>query len=181
MLTPRQELSHSIVPIPMERLIPAGAFDPQPMELEIRAHLVPHSEGLVPIDTGMEPADAAITEALIAGGATWGGLSDVLITDALPDHVGALPTIRARAPHAVIHAHAAADLPDTDPLEDGQQVRTLRVIATPGHTPGHVSLIDDDQGTLLVGDCLGVVEGTLGPLEDSWNELDRLAETRRPR
>ncbi len=40
-------------------------------------------------------------------------------------------------------------------------VGPLRVVATPGHTAGHVSLIDDSCGVLLVGDALGSVDQVL--------------------
>jgi glyoxylase-like metal-dependent hydrolase (beta-lactamase superfamily II) len=38
---------------------------------------------------------------------------------------------------------------------DGQTIRGLRVIATPGHTPGHLSLLAADDDTLLIGDLAG--------------------------
>ena len=47
------------------------------------------------------------------------------------------------------------------PLADGQVVGPLRVVASPGHTPGHVSFLDEERGVLLVGDCLGTVGGRL--------------------
>jgi glyoxylase-like metal-dependent hydrolase (beta-lactamase superfamily II) len=36
----------------------------------------------------------------------------------------------------------------------------LRVIATPGHTPGHISLIDVRDGTLLAGDAVSTIGRT---------------------
>ncbi|MEO8725029.1 MAG: MBL fold metallo-hydrolase [Acidobacteriaceae bacterium] len=38
-------------------------------------------------------------------------------------------------------------------LADGSYVGSLRIIATPGHTPGHISLLDVRDGTLLSGDA----------------------------
>jgi glyoxylase-like metal-dependent hydrolase (beta-lactamase superfamily II) len=37
-------------------------------------------------------------------------------------------------------------------LSGGDRVGSLEVIASPGHTPGHVSFIDTRDGTLIAGD-----------------------------
>ncbi len=44
-----------------------------------------------------------------------------------------------------------------EPLTDGQVLDVaggLRVVHTPGHTPGHVSLIHEDSGVLITGDAI---------------------------
>lgn len=38
--------------------------------------------------------------------------------------------------------------------DDGDERFGLRVVATPGHTPGHISLLDPELDTLLTGDAL---------------------------
>lgn len=48
-------------------------------------------------------------------------------------------------------------VPVTDELTDGQVLPVaggLRVVHTPGHSPGHVSLLHEPTGVLLVGDAL---------------------------
>jgi glyoxylase-like metal-dependent hydrolase (beta-lactamase superfamily II) len=52
-------------------------------------------------------------------------------------------------------------LPGLHPLADRDVIGPLRVVASPGHTPGHLSFLDEERGVLLVGDCLGVVSGRL--------------------
>lgn len=55
---------------------------------------------------------------------------------------------------------AAADVA----LEDGQELPVyggLRVLATPGHTPGHVSFYAPGPGVLFAGDSLRVLGGRL--------------------
>jgi glyoxylase-like metal-dependent hydrolase (beta-lactamase superfamily II) len=47
------------------------------------------------------------------------------------------------------------------PLVEGDSVRGLRVLQTPGHTPGHISLVTEDSGVLLVGDAFGSQDGRL--------------------
>src|SRR5207344_33566 len=51
----------------------------------------------------------------------------------------------------------------TRDLVDGEKVGSLRAIFTPGHTPGHFSLLDERDGTLFTGD----VWSTLGGLATS--------------
>lgn len=48
----------------------------------------------------------------------------------------------------------------TQALSDGQVFKdTLEVIATPGHTKGHISLFDTESRTLIAADALVVEEG----------------------
>jgi glyoxylase-like metal-dependent hydrolase (beta-lactamase superfamily II) len=51
----------------------------------------------------------------------------------------------------------------TRDLVDGESVGSLKAIFTPGHTPGHFSLLDERDGTLFTGD----VYSTLGGLATS--------------
>jgi glyoxylase-like metal-dependent hydrolase (beta-lactamase superfamily II) len=44
-------------------------------------------------------------------------------------------------------------------LVDGESYGSLKVIATPGHTPGHLSFFDARSGTIIAGDALTAVGG----------------------
>ncbi|MGW5669045.1 MBL fold metallo-hydrolase [Micromonospora sp. NPDC003776] len=90
----------------------------------------------------------------------------VLATHAHDDHVRVAPEL-ARATGAPVLLHPADrvlwDLvhPDTPPdgeLTDGQRVEvggtTLRVLHTPGHSPGACSLYAPDLGAVFTGDTL---------------------------
>jgi len=44
-------------------------------------------------------------------------------------------------------------------LSEGEQYGSLRVIATPGHTPGHLAFFDERSGTVIAGDALVAVGG----------------------
>lgn len=86
-------------------------------------------------------------------------------------------------------APSAPDLPDPDALlADGDLLdvpgRRLRVLWTPGHTPGHICLHDEDAGLVLTGDhLLPTVNPGLGvggptatsPIADYLAGLDRIA------
>jgi glyoxylase-like metal-dependent hydrolase (beta-lactamase superfamily II) len=44
-------------------------------------------------------------------------------------------------------------------LEHGDRVGSLRVVAAPGHTPGHIALFDERDGTLIAGDAFSTLGG----------------------
>jgi glyoxylase-like metal-dependent hydrolase (beta-lactamase superfamily II) len=83
----------------------------------------------------------------------------ILLTHGHPDHVAAAPALQ-RALGAPIYLHPAdapaAGLAGTRPLADGDEIRfggaALRVIHTPGHTPGSVCFYGG--GCLFSGDTL---------------------------
>ena len=45
------------------------------------------------------------------------------------------------------------------PVVDGDTVFDLRIVATPGHTPGHIAVLDEALGVLVVGDALTTTDG----------------------
>ena len=64
------------------------------------------------------------------------------------------------------------------PLDDGETVQvgavTVRAIATPGHTPGHMAyLLNDD--ILCTGDTLVLKDGGVKPFYRTWNMDDEMA------
>jgi glyoxylase-like metal-dependent hydrolase (beta-lactamase superfamily II) len=54
-----------------------------------------------------------------------------------------------------------ADTHATHLVKDGELYGSLRCIATPGHTPGHFSFLDERDGTLYAGDALVTMGGQL--------------------
>ena len=72
------------------QFLPAGVLGPQEATLDIRAYLMPHPTGLTLVDTGMAPSGRSLDQALAEAGATWADASEVVITHANPDHIGAL-------------------------------------------------------------------------------------------
>jgi glyoxylase-like metal-dependent hydrolase (beta-lactamase superfamily II) len=53
---------------------------------------------------------------------------------------------------------------------DHDLVDGIRVVATPGHTMGHIAVLDDVGGILVAGDALGTSGGTLTGSNPSFTE-----------
>jgi glyoxylase-like metal-dependent hydrolase (beta-lactamase superfamily II) len=84
------------------------------------------------------------------------------------DHVGGLADVVALAHSATLMAGGqdAAEIGrdahrGIRALDDGDRVRELTAVATPGHTPGHMSLLHEAASLLLIGDLVGSIDGHL--------------------
>ena len=120
------------------------------------------------IDTGTSGSASQIEAGLSDLGLGWPDLSTIILTHKHGDHVGSLPAIMEMAADAAAHA-GEADIPaieaprSVSPLNDGDTIFGLRVIGTPGHTPGHISLLEPGS-TLIAGDAInGSDGGVIGP------------------
>ena len=110
------------------------------------------------VDTGVDGSAGDIEEALDELGLGWWAVTHVVLTHHHPDHVGGLPEV-ASATDARVYAGAddivsVTGASDITPLEDGDEIAGLRVIATPGHTPGHISVLEPTTRVLVAGDAL---------------------------
>ncbi|MCS7464969.1 MBL fold metallo-hydrolase [Paenibacillus doosanensis] len=101
--------------------------------------------------------------------------------DALPEEV---PLEWRRSLKALLENPPKAQVDRT--IADGELLPYgggIRVIATPGHTPGHISLYHEASRTLIAGDALKVTDGSLqGPapqetlnMEQALQSLAKLA------
>jgi glyoxylase-like metal-dependent hydrolase (beta-lactamase superfamily II) len=142
-------------------------------------YVVREDDGLTLIDTGPAGALSAIRAELAQLGTP---LRRIVLTHAHGDHVAGLDRIAAefRGGLEIIvgrreAALLAGDLsllagePGPAPagrnfgrtqtrptrlVDDRDRIGSLQVIATPGHTPGHLSLIDTRDRTLIAGDAV---------------------------
>jgi glyoxylase-like metal-dependent hydrolase (beta-lactamase superfamily II) len=130
----------------------------------VNAFLVREDDGWTLVDTTMKAAD----EILRAAGDT--PIRRIALTHGHGDHVGSLDVLKERLPDvqvlmstvdAQIHAGEREQTKGSWPkletkpdvrLEPGDRVGSLEVVASPGHTPGHVAFLDTRDGTLLAGD-----------------------------
>jgi glyoxylase-like metal-dependent hydrolase (beta-lactamase superfamily II) len=63
-------------------------------------------------------------------------------------------------------------------LNDGDKIGNLRVIHTPGHTPGSISLLDEEKRVLFVGDSLRTKGKTvIGPSEEFSTDKAKAKES----
>jgi glyoxylase-like metal-dependent hydrolase (beta-lactamase superfamily II) len=137
----------------------------------VNAYLVREDDGYTLIDTTIGgSADDLIAAARQDGGE----IRRIALTHGHGDHVGSLDALKERLGDSVevlmpeldarIHAGEQVvdgKLPGSWPklltvpdmrLNHGDRVGSLAVVASPGHTPGHVAFIDTREGALLAGD-----------------------------
>jgi len=119
------------------------------------------------VDTGVAGSADAIGKVLDSAGPGWGGVRHVVLTHKHPDHAGSVGDVMDRAERAVGYI-GTADLSEVDaprrlqPLEDGDDVFGLRMVATPGHTAGHMAVYDTGSRVLVAGDALTNTDGLAG-------------------
>jgi glyoxylase-like metal-dependent hydrolase (beta-lactamase superfamily II) len=128
------------------------------------------------VDTGVDGSTAAIEAALGEVGLDWGTVGHVILTHKHPDHAGSVDAVMEMATGATLYA-GTVEIPQitsaTAPqgVGDGDMVFDLQIIDTPGHTAGHICVLDGAAGILVTGDALvGTPEGGVGPPEPSFSE-----------
>lgn len=157
---------------------PRGAVLPETIVLPVHAYLL-RREGRAPvlIDTGSGGAEAGVARGLAALGIAKADVGAVVFTHLHGDHrggylEGGYEEARVLLSQAEADFWAGQDHPartvldkardrlhlvrDGDVLEPG-----LRVWALPGHTPGHIGLVIDNQ-IAVVGDILHRADLQLG-------------------
>lgn len=145
---------------------------------------------LVLVDTSSESDAKAILAYMGKSKIRPADLSTIFITHVHPDHVSGLARIKREAPGAkVVASKIEADYiskrrtydgppgaksqkhpgtpVDVTP-DDGQTHDGLRIIYTPGHTRGSMSLLDEPRSLLVVGDAANHESG-LRPMDDLYN------------
>ena len=174
----------------------------------MNCYLVQEKDGLTLVDSTMSsPADdlAALVKQLGKD------LRRVALTHAHGDHVGGVAGVRQRFPGVEISISGRdarilggdKTLLKTEPqtpvkgyfvkvdwkpdrvFEPGDRVGSLEVVASPGHTPGHVAFLDVRERSLIAGDAFQTrggmaVTGVLRPLFPfpalaTWNKQAALA------
>ena len=147
----------------------------------VNAYLVREDDGFTLVDTTVGGgADDLIGAAQQSGGV----IRRIALTHGHGDHVGSLDALKERLgdvevlmPELDARIHAGepvveGKLPGSWPklrtvpgvrLAPGDRVGSLEVIASPGHTPGHVSFLDTRDQTLIAGDAFTTVGSVAVP------------------
>lgn len=161
----------------------AGTEPPAPAGYEwhranlgfVSAYIMARGGEAVLVDTGVEGSADAIGAALEGAGLGWDALGHVVITHKHGDHQGSLEEVLGLAPQATWYA-GRADIPqigaEREPtaVGDGDQVMDLDIIETPGHTPGHISVLDTIGGILVAGDAINGADGGVTGANPQFSE-----------
>ncbi len=151
----------------------------------VSAYLLVRGTEVAIVDTGTSGSTGEIEATLSDVGLGWANVGNVILTHRHGDHVGSLPGVADAASEAILGTGAedvsATNAPRTiEAYEDGAVVFGLQIIATPGHTPGHIAVWDPDTAILVAGDALngegsgvgGVIEGIAGPNPQFSPDMD---------
>ena len=157
----------------------------------VNEYLVAEDDGLTLIDTGL----AGTHRLILARAAALGmPIVRIVLTHAHRDHRGSLDALAAALPGVQVIAserEAALLAGNTEPRDhepagplrggvraiatrparlvaDGDTIGSLRVVATPGHTPGHLAFFDPRNGTLYAGDAFTTTRGVATSAVVPW-------------
>jgi glyoxylase-like metal-dependent hydrolase (beta-lactamase superfamily II) len=149
----------------------------------INVLLLENDDGWTLVDTGVEGEAIRIREALAALGSGPEDLKRIFLTHHHGDHIGGLEGLKEWAPAVELGATEyealviSGKLPPAQPtnpilrrmadregmptspvgkiLGEGDIVSGFRIVSTPGHSLGHVSLLRDADGLLFTADAFG--------------------------
>ncbi|MDY7087817.1 MAG: MBL fold metallo-hydrolase [Actinomycetota bacterium] len=133
----------------------------------VSAYLLVRGNDAAVVDLGTPGSGDAIGQALTAAGSGFAAVRHVILTHKHNDHAGGLGDVASQATNAKFYA-GEADVPgvtseqELTAVKDGDEVFGLRIVGTPGHTAGHVSIFDPSTGTLVAGDALNNNSGLAG-------------------
>jgi len=150
----------------------------------INCYFVREEDGLTLIDTLLSNSEKAILKAAREIGMP---IVRIVLTHAHNDHVGSVDALHAALPEAeVIYpardarflagdmtleageaqaklrgGYVRTETRPTRTVTAGDRIGSLETIASPGHTPGHVSYLDTRDRTLIAGDAWVTLGGVV--------------------
>jgi glyoxylase-like metal-dependent hydrolase (beta-lactamase superfamily II) len=158
----------------------------------VNCYLVPEDDGLTLVDTMLPRSGKQIVAAAQRLGLP---IKRIVLTHAHGDHIGSLDQLHEMLPDAEViiserDARPLAGDKSLDPGEPGDnigkgsfpgaktkptrtvnpgdRIGSLEVIASAGHTPGHVALLDTRDKTLICGDAYSTLGGVATTAKGNW-------------
>jgi len=148
----------------------------------VNAYLVEEEDGLTLIDTAVPHSQKVILAAVAALARP---IARIALTHAHADHIGSLDALKdalgevevliSSRDARLLRKDRTLDLDEprdklrgmysgartvpTRLLEAGDRIGALEVVPAPGHTPGHVALLDTRDRTLYCGDAFSTLGG----------------------
>jgi glyoxylase-like metal-dependent hydrolase (beta-lactamase superfamily II) len=147
----------------------------------VNAYLVEEDDGLTLIDT-MIPRSS--NKVLLTAKGLGKPIVRIALTHAHADHVGSLDALHAELPEAEVlitgrdarflrgekdllpgeggklrGGYPKVQTRPTREIAAGERVGSLEVLASPGHTPGHVAFLDTRDRTVYCGDTYSTLGG----------------------
>lgn len=186
----------------MEPIVPGVHALPLEFEWEgttrlIHPAAVETESGLVLLDTGFRHHVEELETQLRDAGFGFEDVELIVITHQDRDHAGALAAV-ADETGATTLAHVddapyiagdeallkGGEYPDHHVdigVVDGVVIQTaageMQVVATPGHTPGHISLYLPEENLLIAGDAITAEDAFDGPNEDATPDMGTAIES----
>ena len=133
----------------------------------VSAYVLARGNTAAIVDTGVPGSAEAIGETLATLGLNYSDVAHVILTHNHGDHAGSIGEVLAQAINATAYAGEAdlGAIPGAiSGLAGGEDIFGFEMLPTPGHTPGHMAVIDHQAGLLVAGDAIfteggGVIEG----------------------
>ncbi|WP_043932655.1 MBL fold metallo-hydrolase [Bacillus sp. EB01] len=148
-----------------------------PRVFPVNCYLVEEKNGLTLVDAAMPFSAKGIIKAAETIGKP---ITSIVLTHAHEDHVGALDSIKAAFPDALVHVSErdsrimegdrSLDVHEEQTpikggipkslktradvrLKEGDRIGSLLAVESPGHTPGSMSFLDTRSNALIAGDA----------------------------
>jgi glyoxylase-like metal-dependent hydrolase (beta-lactamase superfamily II) len=129
----------------------------------VSAYILHRNGESVVVDTGIEGSQDTIGSALATADLGWDSVGQVILTHKHPDHQGSIAAVLELADNPAWYVGAgdlgAIEAENGIAVGDDDTVFDLKIIETPGHTPGHISILDPGAGVLVAGDALNGADG----------------------